>query len=141
MDITGAIKAARGAEYVATEKTFLEKFPGTQWQGILLNPGQLVLTREAFIKFVQNGCKEPGKYAKGTGFQSVLDQLIDDRLQELREAQKPFVTPVSPDIAQNRRPFTSEEMEQYAQRKAEIEYLEEERITIQKFLDSLTPKH
>jgi hypothetical protein len=79
-------------------------------------------------------------YAKGTGFQSVLNKHIDDRLAELFEAQRPFIEAVSPDIAQSRRPWTSEEMEQYAERRAEIYYLEEERLKIQNFLDSLTPE-
>jgi hypothetical protein len=126
MDITSAINAARKAGFVAIEQTFLRKFPAHQWQGILLKPGEMVLSREAFIQFVQNGCKEPGKYAKGTGFQSVLNKHIDNRLAELYEAQRPFVT--------------SEEMEQYPERRAEIDYLEEERLKIQAFLDSLTPE-
>ncbi len=141
MDITSAINAARKAGFVAIEQTFLRKFPAHQWQGILINPGQLVLSREAFIEFVESGCKDhPAKYAKGTGFQSVLDKHIDDRLEELREAQKPFITPVSPNVAQSRPAWSPEEMDGYARRKAEIEYLEDQRIRIQEFLDSIDPK-
>ena len=139
MDIADAINAARKAGFVATEQTFLQRFPTNQWQGILVKPGQVVLSREAFIEFVQKGCKDPARYASGTGFQSVLDKHIDDRLAELYAAQRPFVEPVSPDVAQSR-PRSPEEMEGYAQRKVEIEYLEKERIKIQEFLDSLTPR-
>jgi hypothetical protein len=140
MDIATAINAARKAGFVAIQETFLQKFPAHQWQGILLSPGQLILSREAFIQFVQGGCKDhPAKYAKGTGFQSVLDKHIDDRLEELREAQKPFITPVSPEVAQSRPAWSSEEMEGYERRKVEIDYLENERIRIQELLDSLTP--
>jgi hypothetical protein len=139
MDIADAINAARKAGFVATEQTFLERFPANQWQGILLKPGQVVLSREAFIEFVQKGCKDAARYARGTGFQSVLDKHIDDRLAELYAAQKPFVEPASPDVAESR-PWSPEEMEGYAQRKVEIDYLEKERIKIQEFLDSLTPK-
>jgi len=59
-------------------------------------------------------------------------------LEELREAQKPFITPVSPEVAQSR-PWSSEEMEGYERRKVEIDYLDNERIRIQELLDSLTP--
>jgi hypothetical protein len=68
MDIATAINAARKAGFVAIQETFLHKFPAHQWQGILLNPGQIVLTRNAFLEFVEKGCKDPAKFAKGTGF-------------------------------------------------------------------------
>jgi hypothetical protein len=140
MNIASAIETARKAGYNAIQKTFLEKFPAHQWKGILLNPGQMVLTQSDFIHFVKEGCKDPATFSKGTGFQSVLNKHIDERLAELHEAQRPFVEPVSPEIAQSRRQPTPEEMEQYSHRKAEIEYLEKERITIHGFLESLTPK-
>jgi hypothetical protein len=139
MDIATAINAARKAGFVAIQETFLQKFPAHQWQGILLSPGQLVLTRNAFIEFVEKGCKDPAKFAKGTGFQSVLDKHIDDRLAELYAAQRPFVEPVSPEVAQSLPAWSSDEIEGYERRKVEIDYLENERIIVQELLDSLTP--
>jgi hypothetical protein len=139
MDIATAINAARKAGFVAIQETFLHKFPAHQWQGILLNPGQIVLTRNAFIEFVEKGCKDPAKFAKGTGFQSVLDKHIDDRLAELYAAQRPFVEPVSPEVAQSLPAWSSDEIEGYERRKVEIDYLENERIIVQELLDSLTP--
>ena len=139
MDIATAINAARKAGFVAIQETFLHKFPAHQWQGILLNPGQIVLTRNAFIEFVEKGCKDQATFAKGTGFQSVLDKHIDDRLAELYAAQRPFVEPVSPEVAQSLPAWSSDEIEGYERRKVEIDYLENERIIVQELLDSLTP--
>jgi len=107
-----------------------------QRHGVLLNPGQRVLSVEAFVKFVNDGCKDPSKYQMGGGFQAVLKVDINERLAQLYEAQRPFVQPRSPDGA-NRKPWTEDEMKGYAERANEIKHLELERIRIQKFFDSL----
>jgi hypothetical protein len=139
MDINSAINTARKAGYTATKTDFFEKRPHLRYEGILLNPGQMVLSIDDFIRFVADGCKNPERYQKGVGFQAVFGKDIDQRLAELLEAQKPFIEPLSPEVA-NRRPWTPEEMDGYAQRKLEIDYLQEERIKIQKWFDSLTKR-
>jgi hypothetical protein len=129
MDMATAIEAARQVKYTATETIF---FPNSRLQrrGILLNPGQHVLSADAFLRFVQDGCKEPAKYQMGEGFQAVLNKDINERLTELYEAQRPFVEAVPADIA-DQHSRSQAEMEGYAQRKKGIEYLEEERVRIQ----------
>jgi hypothetical protein len=135
MDVATAIEATRKANYTATETTF---FPnsGLQRRGILLNPGQHVLSEDGFFQFVQNGCKEPAKYKIGEGFQAVLNKDINKRLAELYEAQRPFVEAVPADVA-DQHSRSQAELEGYAERKKEIEYLEEERIRIQNWFDAL----
>src|ERR1700720_1090810 len=139
MDMATAIEAARGANYTATETTFFADSP-LQRRGVLLNPGQHVLAVEAFFRFVQNGCKEPAKYQMGEGFQAVLNKDINERLTELYEAQRPFVEAVPADVA-DQHSRSQAELEGYAQRRKEIECLEEERIQIQKWFDSLDAGH
>jgi hypothetical protein len=58
---------------------------------------------------------------------------------ELYAAQRPFVEPVSPEVAQSLPAWSSDEIEGYERRKVEIDYLENERIIVQELLDSLTP--
>jgi len=136
MDIQSQIEAVKEAGYTATVKTFGQKwFAG--WQGIVLDPGQIVMTIEHFNQFIQEGCKDPAKYQTGYGFQSVLDKDINELLADLYEQQKPFVEPQSPDAAAQH-PRGSEEIEGYVRRREQIAYLEEERIRIQKWLDSFT---
>lgn len=136
-DIQNQIEAAKRAGYTATVEIFGEKQLPPGRQGILLNPGQIVLTIDQFSRFVADGCKEPAKYQAGYGFQAVLVKDINEILADLYEQQRPFVEPVSADVA-NQQSVSAEEMEGYARRKEQIAYLEDERIRIQKWFDSLT---
>jgi hypothetical protein len=135
MDIQSQIDAAKQVGYTATVKTFGEKF-FAGWQGILLNPGQIVMTMDQFARFVAAGCKDPENYREGYGFQSVLYRDINEVLADLYEKQRLTAAPQSPDVAAQY-PVSSEDIEGYARRKEQIAYLEEERIRIQKWFDSL----
>ena len=136
MDMTTAIKAARQAGFTAVEKTFFADNPTLQRRGVLLGPGQAVLTPEAFVQFVQDGCKNPAKYQIGEGFRSVLSKNISERIAELYEAQKPFVEPISADDA-GRDSKNIEDLERYAKLKEEIALLEKEQTRIEEWFDSL----
>ena len=78
MGLKTAIGIASKAAYTATETAFFEDNPQFRKHGILLNPGELALSVEGFIKFVEDGCKNPPKYKMGKGFRAVRSKDICD---------------------------------------------------------------
>src|SRR6266404_276842 len=112
MNLKSAIEAAKEAGYKPREETFFADNPKLRREGILLHPGELVFSVDGFIRFVEDGCKNPRKYNIGEAFRAALSRDICECLNDLYEAQRRFIEPVPAGTA-NTRVWSTEDLATY----------------------------
>ena len=139
MDLESAIKAASEAGYKVSEEMFFADNPRLRREGILLRPGELVFSTDGFIRFVEDGFKNPHKYSIVEAFRAALSRDICECLNDLYEAQQRFIEPVPADTA-NTRVWSTEDLATYERQGREIALLQQELIKIERLREGATAK-